>query len=230
MSVQATQHLHRNLGARRLGTNPGRLRHPTPALMTGPPPLYLCTGLQNYHKRRRGQASKRTLLSRTGRGCSAPKAEAEAQERPVVEQIQSTHLFIARKVKRVEQARQAVVQAREALDKAVAIQQEQEALLADGGKRLTALQEKERTIPSPFYDSRGRGVRLCPSRNQPVAERHRRFTEGVGKFAQLSTRAGHKRRRRRRHDGFPSQEIEDDTQNSISHYRGSRHAIDIQRK
>ena len=43
-----------------------------------------------------------------------------------------------------------MVQARDALDKAVAIQQEQEALLADGVKRLTALQEKERTIPSPF--------------------------------------------------------------------------------
>ena len=46
--------------------------------------------------------------------------------------------------------RHAVVQVREALDKAVAIQQEQEALLADGVKRLTSLQEKERTMPSPF--------------------------------------------------------------------------------
>ena len=78
------------------------------------------------------------------------KAEVQAQERPVVEQIQSTQSFIARKEKRVEQARQAVVQAREALDKAVAIQQEQEALLADGVKRLTSHQEKERTMPSPF--------------------------------------------------------------------------------
>ena len=39
-----------------------------------------------------------------------------------------------------------MVQARDALNKAVAIQQEQEALLADGVKRLMAL----RTIPSPF--------------------------------------------------------------------------------
>ena len=38
----------------------------------------------------------------------------------------------------------------EALDKAVAIQQEQEAMLADGVKRLTELQEKERSLPSPF--------------------------------------------------------------------------------
>ena len=54
-----------------------------------------------------------------------------------------------RKEKRVE-ARQSVIQPREALDKAVAIYQEQEAFLANGVKRLTALQEKERTTPSPF--------------------------------------------------------------------------------
>ena len=78
------------------------------------------------------------------------KAEVQAQERPVSEQIKSTQLFIGRIEKRVEQARQAVIVAREALDKALAIQQEQEAMLADGVKRLTELQEKERSMPSPF--------------------------------------------------------------------------------
>ena len=66
------------------------------------------------------------------------------------EVIKSTQLYIGRTEKRVEQARQAVIVAREALDKAVAIQQEQEAMLADGVKRLTELQEKERSLPSPF--------------------------------------------------------------------------------
>ena len=78
------------------------------------------------------------------------KAEVQAQERPVSEQIKSTQLFIGRTEKRVEQARQAVIVAREALEKALAIQQEQEAMLADGVKRLTELQEKERSMPSPF--------------------------------------------------------------------------------
>ena len=147
------------------------------------------------------------------------KAEAQAQERPVVEQIQSTQLFIARKEKRVEQVRQAVVQARDALDKAVAIQQEQEALLADGVQAVDALQEKERTIPSPFTIPE-------PVVSESVIDG---LQNGVGKFAQWSTRAGHKRRRRQRYDGFPSQEIEDGADKSISHYRGCRHAIDIQR-
>ena len=78
------------------------------------------------------------------------KAEVQAQERPVSEQIKSTQLYIGRTEKRVEQARQAVIVAREALDKVLAIQQEQEAMLADGVKRLTELQEKERSLPSPF--------------------------------------------------------------------------------
>ena len=59
-------------------------------------------------------------------------------------------MYVGRTEKRVEQARQAVIVAREALDKAVAIQQEQEAMLADGVKRLTELQEKERRLPSLF--------------------------------------------------------------------------------
>ena len=37
VSVQATQHEHPILGARRLGTSPGRLRHPTSALVAGAP-------------------------------------------------------------------------------------------------------------------------------------------------------------------------------------------------
>ena len=69
------------------------------------------------------------------------KTEGQAQERPVSKQIKSTQLYIGRKEKRVDQARQAVIEAREALDKAVAIQQEREALLTDGVKWLTALQE-----------------------------------------------------------------------------------------
>ena len=78
------------------------------------------------------------------------KAEAQAQERPISEQIKNTQQFLGRKQKRVEEARQDAMKAREALSKALAVQEEQEALLAEGEKRLAALQEKEKAMPSPF--------------------------------------------------------------------------------
>ena len=71
----------------------------------------------------------------------SPESRGPGAERPVSDQIKSTQLFFGRTEKRVEQACQAVIVAREALDKALAIQQEQEAMLADGVKRLTELQE-----------------------------------------------------------------------------------------
>ena len=76
----------------------------------------------------------------------SPESRGQAQERPVSEQIKSTQ-FVGRTEKRVEQARQAVIVARRS---AGAIQQEQEAMLADRVKRLTELQEKERSLESPF--------------------------------------------------------------------------------
>ena len=59
----------------------------------------------------------------------------------------------------------------------IAIQQEQEALLADGVQRLTALREMERTVPSPF------------SIPEPVVS-------GCADVSRLQS-AGHKSRRRR---------------------------------
>ena len=78
------------------------------------------------------------------------KAETQAQERPLSEQIKNTQLFVARKQKRVEEARQNTIQAREALAQALTAQEEQEALLTEGEKRLAELQEKEKTMQSPF--------------------------------------------------------------------------------
>ena len=88
-------------------------------------------------------------------------------------------MFIGRTEKRVEQARQAAIVAREALDKALAIQQEQEAMLADGVKRLTELQGERTEHAITLCGSRAHGVSECPSRVQSVAECHRRIAEGV---------------------------------------------------
>ena len=118
------------------------------------------------------------------------KAEAQAQERLVVEQIQSTQLFIAQKEKRVEQARQAVVRSGCARQSSCNPARA-EALLADGVKRLT-LQEKERTIPSPFSIPEP-VVSGCAeiSRLQSVIDILQKELA-----SQWSTRAGHKSRRR----------------------------------
>ena len=78
------------------------------------------------------------------------KAEAKAQERPISERIQSTKLFVERKEKRAEQAKETVARAREALAAALADQEQQEVLLADGERRLAELQEEEKATPSPF--------------------------------------------------------------------------------
>ena len=77
------------------------------------------------------------------------KAQAKAQERPVSERIQSTKLFVERKQKRGGQ-RETVVRATEALAAAVADQEQQEVLLADGERWLAELQQEEKAIPFPF--------------------------------------------------------------------------------
>ena len=77
------------------------------------------------------------------------KAHAQAHERPTSEQIKNTHSFLVRK-KRVEQTRTDTAKAREALAQALAVQEEQEALLTDGEKRLEELLAKEQAMPSLF--------------------------------------------------------------------------------
>ena len=62
---------------------------------------------------------------------SLRKAEMKAQEHPLSEQISATRAFIGRKLKRVDEARQASDKARTALTEVVAAQEE-ERLLADG--------------------------------------------------------------------------------------------------
>ena len=78
------------------------------------------------------------------------KAEVQAQERPISEQIRNTKMFISRKQKKVEQTRLETEKAKEALSRAQTEQVEQEALLADGERRLEALLVKEKVLPSPF--------------------------------------------------------------------------------
>ena len=78
------------------------------------------------------------------------KAEVQAQERPISEQIRITKMFISRKQKRVEQTRLETEKAKEVLFRAQTEQVEQEAFLADGERRLEALLAKEMVLPSPF--------------------------------------------------------------------------------
>ena len=77
------------------------------------------------------------------------KVEAKLRKRPVCECIKVTQLFIERKKKRVERARDTTMRARAALAAAVA-NQEQEVLLADGERRLAELVIEEKRTPSPF--------------------------------------------------------------------------------
>ena len=66
------------------------------------------------------------------------------------ERIQSTQSFIDRKQKRVERAKEIVAKARDTLASAIADLEQQEALLADGERRLAGLKVKETAVPSPF--------------------------------------------------------------------------------
>ena len=67
------------------------------------------------------------------------KARAQAQVRLVSERIQACKSFLEKERKRVEFARQTTVKARGSLAEAVAAQEKQEALLADGEQRLSQL-------------------------------------------------------------------------------------------
>ena len=78
------------------------------------------------------------------------KARAQAQVRPVSERIQACKSFLERERKRVEVARQTTVKARESLAEAVAAQEKQEALLADGEQRSSQLLLEEKNNLSPF--------------------------------------------------------------------------------
>ena len=78
------------------------------------------------------------------------KAEVQAQERPISEQTRITKMFISRKQKKVEQTRLETEKAKESLSRAQTEQVEQEALSADGERRLEALLAKEKVLPSPF--------------------------------------------------------------------------------
>ena len=78
------------------------------------------------------------------------KAQSRAQERPVSERIQSTQWFVDRKRKRVERAKDIVAKARDTLASAHADEEQQEALLADGERRLAELKIEEKAVPSPF--------------------------------------------------------------------------------
>ena len=67
--------------------------------------------------------------------------------------------------------------------KALAVQEEQEALLPEGEKRLAALQEKEKAMPPPIHSRRTCDGSTRSGRVQPVARDHRWFAEGVGEFS-----------------------------------------------
>ena len=78
------------------------------------------------------------------------KARAQAQERPFPERVESTRKFVERQQKRVEQARVSAAKAKEALAEAVACQEKEESLLADGEERLSQLRAAAQRVPSPF--------------------------------------------------------------------------------
>ena len=78
------------------------------------------------------------------------KAESQARERPVSERIQSTKLYVERKQKLVDLARDATARAREALNSPLAGQEKEECLVA-GGRRVEELLMEEKVTPSPFH-------------------------------------------------------------------------------
>ena len=78
------------------------------------------------------------------------KAQSRAQERPVSERIQSTQSFVDRKRKRVERAKEIMAKVRDTLASAITDLEQQEALLADGERRLAELKVEEKAVPSPF--------------------------------------------------------------------------------
>ena len=99
------------------------------------------------------------------------KAQSRAQERPVSERIQSTQSFVDRKRKRVERAKEIVAKARDTLASAIADQEQQEALLADGERSLAELKVEEKAVPSPFKSD--------PPHIAPEEEEFKRLQETI---------------------------------------------------
>ena len=99
------------------------------------------------------------------------KAESRAQERPVSERNQSTQWFVERKRKRVERAEESVAQARDELAVAIADQEQQEVLFADGERRLAEVQIEEKDIPFPF--------RVDPPHAVPEVEEFKRLQDTI---------------------------------------------------
>ena len=124
------------------------------------------------------------------------KAEVQAQERPISEQIRITKMFISRKQKRVEQTRLETEKAKEVLSRAQKEQVEQEALLADGERRLEALLAKEKVLPSPFSNHTE-----CPGRVQQVARDYRQSAARTRTPSVWGAFVSHIAGRRRRHGG-----------------------------
>ena len=112
------------------------------------------------------------------------KAQSRAQERPVSERIQSTQWFVDRKRKRVERAKEIVAKARDTLASALADPEQQEALLADGERRLAEFKIEEKAVPSPF--------KVDPPHIPPEVEEFHRLQDTIvglqQEFAKLRAR------------------------------------------
>ena len=120
------------------------------------------------------------------------RARAQAQVRPVSERIQACKSFLERARKRVEFARQTIVKARESLAEAVAAQEKQEALLADGEQMSQLSRGEEQSFS--FHCSTSSSGRFC--RVESHAGCHQRSTKGVGQVAASSASGSHDLRRR----------------------------------
>ena len=145
-------------------------------------------------------------------------AQSRAQERPVSERIQSTQLFVERKRKRLERAKEIVAQARDTLAVAIADQEQQEVLLADGKRRLAEMQFEEKAVPltiqsgSTTHRSRSGGA-------QASAGHHRLSSAGACLVGSSTVRPYHDGRRQRRCCGWTSpQEVEGGAVNAIGHH------------
>ena len=133
---------------------------------------------------------------------SLRKAEMKAQEPPFSEQISATRAFIGRKLKRVDEARQASDKARTALTEAVAAQEEQERLLADGERRLEELLLKERDDAIAILSSACSHRSRCSDGSCQDAGDHRQIAGRIGDDEVRSGLGDGGGRRRRRCGGW----------------------------
>ena len=158
----------------------------------------------------REKTKKKTLLA------ALKKAQSQVQERLVSERIASTKSFLLRSQKRVEQARQVAVKAREALAEAIA-SQEKEGLLEEGERRLELLLTEDQATPSLFTapSPPALAVSAEASRLQALVDN---LQKEIAQLRGGPTSHSDGRRRFRRGRGVPTQETQGQHRDSVGHH------------